>query len=761
VVFVANFSGENIVNVRNELAWRVEGPFDSTYSLALLNREIALALQECGARVALFSTEGPGDFAPAQAFLASNPELARMNKLANRINHSAASVVSRNIYPPRVRDMQGKVNMLHSYAWEETGFPIPWVSDFNSHLQGVACISRHVHKIMRDNGVYVPATVTGCGVDHWERVKASDECKLDLMDLRSFRFLHVSSFFPRKGPEALLEAWAKAFSEDDDVCLIIKTFPNPHNNLDERLDTLRATYPSCAPIHVVTDDMTDPDLKALYQRCHVLVAPSYAEGFCLPIAEAMLSGIPCITTSWSGQLDFCTTDNSWLVDYCFEQAETHFGLVPSAWAAVDIDELATAMKAAYRSSSEQRSAMAYRGRELLLSKFKWNNVAKRLIDFYHRIQSDSDEAFLRVGWVSTWNTKCGIATYSANLLAFLKLPSFVLAARADQLIASDAECVSRCWNSGDDDLNELSVVIDEQGLNALVIQWNFGFFSADHLWHFLDEQKQAGRVIIIEMHATADPPQSPHKTLASYIDALAIADRVLVHTIADMNILKSHGLVDNVALFPHGIMDFLGSTSEPLPDPTIATFGFCLPHKGLQEVVEAVALLRDRGTKVNLKMVNAEYPIEESRLLIKTLQERVRSLDLCDQINIYTDYLEDTEIHNILSSVDLLLFVYHPTSESASGAARYGLSVRKPIMVTDLPIFSEFRDMVWRIEDNEPSALAKKIIEVITQVRSNSLEHRRKQEALQNWCEQHGYKQLSSRLSGMIKGLRCDLNSSM
>jgi len=46
---------------------------------------------------------------------------------------------------------------------------------------------------------------------------------------KSFKFLHISSGFPRKGVDILLEAYSQLFSIDDDVTLIIKTFPNEHN----------------------------------------------------------------------------------------------------------------------------------------------------------------------------------------------------------------------------------------------------------------------------------------------------------------------------------------------------------------------------------------------------------------------------------------------------------------------------------------------------------------------------------------------------
>lgn len=752
---------ESLERDNSDITWRIEGPFDSTYSLALLNREIARALQARGVRVALFSTEGPGDFSPSPAFLDINPDLAAMNALAETIGHEQASVASRNLYPPRVEDMHCAVNLMHSYAWEESAFPAKWVKNINEHLSGLTCLSGHVLKIMRDNGVALPMAVSGCGVDHWERVEASQESVLDSLPLRSFRFLHVSSFFPRKGPDALLEAWARAFTDAEDVCLVIKTFPNPHNRVHEQLESLRSWYPRCAPIHVVEDDMTDSDLKALYQRCHALVAPSYAEGFCLPIAEAMLSGIPAITTGWSGQLDFCTPENSWLVDYRFEQADTHFRLLPSAWAAIDVDALALAMKSAHGTSTELRKEMARRGRELLLSEFSWSKVAERLIAFYRRLQGGQSKFPVKVGWVSTWNAKCGIATYSEHLIAGFDLPPHVLAARAGDLLMPDREHCTRCWNVGDDDdLSDLAVAIDKQGIGALVIQWNFGFFHHDHLLRFMQQQKAAGRVVLVDMHATVDPPQAPLKKLANYVPALALADRLLVHSIADLNRLKAFGLVENLALFPHGVLDVSAPYGERMPVPTIATYGFCLPHKGLEQVVEAVALLRDAGERVDLKMVNAEYPVDFSAELARTLQARVDALGLGEQVSLETRFLPDEESLALLQAADLVLFVYHPTSESASGAVRYGLASGKPTLVTDLPIFAEFGDVVWRVKDSDPSLLASTLKEVLAHIRSDSTEHQRKQEAAKSWRAQHSYAWLSERLEGMIQGLSFDVNFS-
>jgi glycosyltransferase involved in cell wall biosynthesis len=48
-----------------------------------------------------------------------------------------------------------------------------------------------------------------------------------------------------------------------------------------------------APLKILTG-ISDEELKRLYQTCHVYVHPSRLEGFCLPIAEALVAGMPVV-----------------------------------------------------------------------------------------------------------------------------------------------------------------------------------------------------------------------------------------------------------------------------------------------------------------------------------------------------------------------------------------------------------------------------------------------------------------------------------
>lgn len=736
------------------ITWRIEGPFDSSYSLALLNRETARALVTLGHQVVLHSTDGPGDFAPNAHFLEQNSELAQLYYKEREILPFDADVSSRNLYPPRVADMHSRWNFLHHYAWEESGFPLRWVDDFNSYLQGLTCLSEHVRKIMLDHGVTVPLLVSGCGVDHWERITADKDY---IVGGKSFRFLHVSSCFPRKGVKELLEAYGQAFTSADDVTLIIKTFANPHNKVDSWLAEAQQKNPNYPDVHLIMGDLTDAELKALYEQCQVLVAPSKAEGFGLPMAEAMLSNLPVITTAWGGQLDFCNAKTAWLVDYDFERAATHFNIFSSVWAKPKIDDLAKIMCVVYAAAPELRTQRAKKGRDLLLSKFRWDDVVKRLVALPASLAKIVNLPEPRVGWISTWNARCGIATYSDHLVKYFSLDTVIFANRTTDLVSADSHAVVRCWNAGEqDNLSLLDAQIDLHQIDTLVIQFNYYFFEFEHFSEFVNKQVKLGRQVVVMLHSTIDPIQHPQKALMNIKDALARCTRILVHAPADMNRLKQLGLINNVCLFPHGIIDYqpkLAADAVAIAknkEFVIASYGFFLPHKGLLELITAVVSLRRQGCSLRLKMINAEYPHIDSTTLIQQAKEKIEQLEAGDFITLHTDFLTDLECLDLLNAADVLIYPYQETGESSSAAVRYGLASKKPVLVTPLPIFDDVNPAVTKLAGTTSEQIAEGIAEIMRHIQHRSPTIIEQEERAANWREEHLYPKVAQRLSRML-----------
>lgn len=734
--------------------WRLEGPFDSSYSLAVVNRALTRALAAEGEAMSLLAAEGSGSFTADPAFLAANPDLARLHARASTKQAMEAEVVSRNMYPPRVTDMRARINGLHNYAWEETGFPFEYAEAFNESLQFITVTSEHVRRVLIDGGVSVPISVAGNGIDHWSLIEPDPDYRIRTA---GYTFLHVSSCFPRKGADVLLESYGKVFTCNDDVLLVIKSFPNPHNRIEELLAEYRTANPAYPNVLLLMNDLSEAQLKALYNQCDTLVAPSRAEGFGLPIAEAMLSGLHVITTGWSGQMDFCNADNADLIDFSFARAETHELNKPdSVWAEPDAQHLASLLTEAFRRKAGRPRLPIPRD---LLDNYGWAKVAQRNLSIVAHAAEEPYLADPIVGWMSTYNKRCGIATYSQHLIEVLGLPTVVLAGYADEKLGKDSDNVLRCWHQGKvDNLTKVLTAIEEWNLDVVVVQFNYSFYDFERFAAFLHRLIDSGRVVVVMLHATIDPSHEPHRRLEMLVPAFSRCARLLVHSVNDMNRLKYHGLVDNVSLFPHGVL-----AAGPIETPsakavsvrpvTVASYGFFLPNKGLLELIEAVHILRGRGLDFRLRLVNAEFPAEVSYRLIQQAKALIGRYRLWPHVDLRTDFLCDEDSLSLLSSADIIAYPYQETAESASGAVRYGLTASKPVAVTPLPIFQDLYDCVFRLPGTTPVQIAEGLEKLATEAASGTPEFHERLTRARRWRDSHAYPVLGRRLNGMLKGL--------
>jgi glycosyltransferase involved in cell wall biosynthesis len=296
----------------------------------------------------------------------------------------------------------------------------------------------------------------------------------------------------------------------------------------------------------------------------------------------------------------------------------------------------------------------------------------------------------------------------------------------------------------------LSERIDEAGIDVLVVQFQYAFYDFAILDRFLLRHKAAGRTVIAILHATIDPP-APHKRLAMLRDGLRACDRVLVHAIADLNRLKALDIVDNVALFPHGVLDLPEPPAPPAQTPfTVASYGFFLPHKGLPELVEAIAELGKQGKDVRLKMVNAEFPNPISRRLIDQVKARIDALAIGDRVEMITDFLSDDESLAALSDAHLVVFPYQATGESASGAVRYGMASGKPVAVTPIPIFDDVRRATHVLPGTSAAEIAAGIDDFMARSRAPDEAWRKTMDNAARWRDAHRYSRVSARLERML-----------
>ena len=127
-------------------------------------------------------------------------------------------------------------------------------------------------------------------------------------------FFHAGAWQHRKGQDAILDAFGKAFRPGDRVELQMLC-DNPWSAIDQSrwYDLCRAS-PMADHITILPRQPTLRDVVALMQRADCGVFPARGEAWNLEALEMMSCGRPIIATDFAGHTEFVTPENAMLIE---------------------------------------------------------------------------------------------------------------------------------------------------------------------------------------------------------------------------------------------------------------------------------------------------------------------------------------------------------------------------------------------------------------------------------------------------------------
>lgn len=728
------------------MKYLIEGPFESDYSLAIVNRKLAYAVIQRGVDVVLHQRDNTTDYEMSEEFKRTHPELA--SRAADLRGGFWTDIHTRYIFPPHTDRMYGEFNGAHCYGWEESVFPAEYTGWMNDRLDFVTTMSDYTRQVLQNSGVKVPVFNVGLGADHILSAPAVPFAGFHPQG--TFDFLHVSSCFPRKGVDVLIQAFCGAFDQSHNVRLVIKTFPNPHNQIHQLIAAADAEYPGHAPVLVIEAPMSVPQMRWLYENTSCLIAPSRGEGFGLPVTEAMLLRKPVIATPYSGHTEFCNDETCWPIAYRITRASTHLSEGDSVWAEPDVLSLQEQMEIVRRASTEQLRGRLDAAESLVAQRFTWEKVAGRQLEAMEEVRRAAAPVVVArrkeepgsqaVGIITSWNSRCGIAEYTRYIVSSFAgqgLKYRIFASEADALVREDEEYVSRSWAQGYSPPSSFRQLIDEtlaSGVDLVSVQYNYGFFHAPVLDYLIKKLHANGVRVAVTMHAVR-PPLFPQIK-----ESLSQADLVVVHREEDREFLLSQGL-ERISLLPMG---------NPVPRSpvehsqkewfVVSSFGFLLPFKGIYELIAAFAAAVRVNPRMRLDLSTALYPIYFSPMYANTCKALIDRFHLGSRVTLDTRFLDDDAVLDRLSKSDLVVLPYIHSTESASAAIRLPLSSMRPVLCSDLPVFQDAADVVHFYPAGDTAALARRILEFS----ARPAELRSKENAQRDFTERLSWPRISA-----------------
>lgn len=193
----------------------------------------------------------------------------------------------------------------------------------------------------------------------------------------------AGSVLERKNPFALVRAVREAFRRDDRVTLVLKvsngrTYPAPMARLRDEVAAIGG--------RVLEGTFPRGETEALLAACDCYASLHRSEGFGFSLAEAMLLGKPTVATGYSGNLDFMTPSNGFLVDYRLVELESTVGPYPSGarWAEPDVGHAAAVLRTVFEDGDGARQ-IGLRARQELTPLLDPPNAAKGIAARLHEI----------------------------------------------------------------------------------------------------------------------------------------------------------------------------------------------------------------------------------------------------------------------------------------------------------------------------------------------------------------------------------------
>jgi glycosyltransferase involved in cell wall biosynthesis len=177
---------------------------------------------------------------------------------------------------------------------------------------------------------------------------------------RPFRFLSVGKYEQRKSLDETIDAFAQVYANTPAIELIIKS--NYFVNHDQKFADLKEKIKNLNNVQIIWGDMPADDMAELYRSCDAFVLPSRAEGWGLPLIEAAASGLPIITTMYSGHTEFLQEISSSVIPVTYTMGPItcpeYQSYYPDSmndwgsWARPDVVSIAQAMQTVCREYDE-------------------------------------------------------------------------------------------------------------------------------------------------------------------------------------------------------------------------------------------------------------------------------------------------------------------------------------------------------------------------------------------------------------------------
>lgn len=358
---------------------KIQNYLFQSHSWSIIGWNLARILIKLGHEVDLFPTDTnetchlPEDLKP---YLITNPT----NDYDCQISYTAPLNWGKYL-------LNGNKNRFGIWAYESSEMPAGFGKNYK-FIDKVLPPSNYCKDIFRRGGIpeeHMSVVPHGINPDDFQTeikypIKTDKKFKIGVIILQP----HI-----RKNIPGMLEAFGKAFSKVDDVCLVVKVHKNPNSkakqqqfyvDFDKCLSNFKKKYPEHAEIRVIADFI--PNIIELYNSCDIIFSGTHSEGFNIPALDSLAARKITIMPNYGGHLDFLNENNSLLIDTkevrCPREAQYWSYSPYASWGNPNIDHAAELLRKAVNEYDALKEKFMPNMKEVA-EKYTWENVMKQIL----------------------------------------------------------------------------------------------------------------------------------------------------------------------------------------------------------------------------------------------------------------------------------------------------------------------------------------------------------------------------------------------
>jgi glycosyltransferase involved in cell wall biosynthesis len=309
---------------------------------------------------------------------------------------------------------------------------------------------------------------------------------------------------------------------------------------------------------------------------------------------------------------------------------------------------------------------------------------------------------LKIAFVSSYRPRrCGIATFSADLIAAVKA--------ADRGVTCSVAAIDEPseirlygdevrWRIRQEDAGSYRAAaeaINRSRVDIVNVQHEFGLYGTwtdgiyhDHLRPFLDTLRKP---VVTTLHTV--PPEPTPSMRDAIRSAVELSDAIVVMAQAAKGILADrYGLAKVPVVIPHGMPAFrphgrVGMKKKlGVPDrKIISTFGLVDPRKGIEYMIEAMPAIvatHPAALYVIAGQTHPELRRSDGERYRNQLVETVRRIGMQSHVSFIDEYMAQRDIIELLLASDVYVTPYLDPQQITSGTLAYALGAGKAIVST-------------------------------------------------------------------------------